>query len=53
MRRCEEDTKDDADPSDDDVGDAEEGVLTADDGGGGDDDGLCAAVLGNVEVWGC
>ena len=53
MRGCEEDAKDDADPSDDDVGDAEEGVLAADYGGSGDDDGFCAAVLGYVEVWGC
>jgi hypothetical protein len=53
MRGCKEDAEDDADPSDDDVGDAEEGVLAADHGSGGDDDGFCATVLSYIEVWRC
>jgi hypothetical protein len=40
----------DADAADDDVGDAEEGVLAAHYGAGADYDGFCAAVFGYVEV---
>lgn len=52
MRDCEEGAEHDADAADDDVGDAEEGVLAAHYGAGGDDDGFRAAIFGDVEVWG-
>ena len=51
VRDGEERAEHDADATDDHVGDAEEGVLTAHYGSSGDDDGLCAAVFGYVEIW--
>jgi hypothetical protein len=50
MRGCKEDAEDDADPSDDDVGDAEEGVLAAHYGARADYDRFCAAVFCYVEI---
>lgn len=50
MRDGEQSTKDDADSANYDVGDAEEGVLSAHDSTSRDDDGLCAAIFGNIEV---
>ena len=51
VRDGEERAEHDADATDDHVGDAEEGVLTAHYGSSGDDNGLCAAVFGYVEIW--
>jgi hypothetical protein len=51
MRGCEENAENDADPSHNNVGDAQERVLAADYGSGGDDNGFGTAVFGYVEVW--
>ena len=45
----EDDTEDNAQAGDDDVGDAQEVVATAHNGTGGDDDGLGAPVFGSGE----
>lgn len=49
MRSEEDDTKDNAESSNDDVGDAKEVVLATDNGTSGDDDGLGASVLSSGE----
>lgn len=52
MRDGEERAEQDAQAGDDDVRDAEEGVLAADHGAGREDEGFLAAVFGYVEVCG-
>jgi hypothetical protein len=51
MGYCEDGAEEDAETTDDDVSDAEEGVLAAHDGASGYDYGFCAAVFYDGEVW--
>lgn len=51
MGHSEDGSQEDAKATDDDVGDAEEGVLAAHDSAGGYYDGLGAAVFRDGEVW--
>ena len=50
MRDCEERAEHDADPRDDDIGDAEKWVLATYDSSCGYDDGFCTAVFSDVKV---
>ena len=50
VRGGEDGAEDDADATDDDVGDSEEGVAAAHDAAGGNENGLGAAKLGHLEV---
>ena len=52
MHAGEERAEDDADATDDNVGDAQKGILAAHDGAGRDDDGFGTAVGGDGEVCG-
>lgn len=51
MGYCEDCSEEDAEATDDNVGDAEEGVLAAHDCVGGYDYGLCTAIFCDGEVW--
>jgi hypothetical protein len=51
MRDGEEGAENDADATDDDVGDAEERVLATHYSASGDYDGLCATIFGYVEIY--
>jgi len=50
MGYCENGSEEDTETTDDNIGDAEEGILAAHDSAGGYDYGLCAAVFYNREV---
>jgi len=51
MGYCEDGSEEDTEATDDNVGNAKEGILAAHDGAGGYDYGLCAAVFCDREVW--